>query len=343
MSSRLFYSQFFGVLLIVLLLLLAVPFYMKSIPKVLSKRVEDRLVSNDLNWSVVDVEGRDITLSGVAPSIESHHKAVQLAGEVLGVRDVHDEISPRVIMPYTLDISLKKKEIKVEGFLPTKEAKNQLLGVIKKTYLAREVIEQIDIGTGNPKSWMELISKLTVGLKALDAASINIVDEEVSISGKIKTEKQKKLFEASLKSFENNPYKIDTRIVAMDTPILVCQKKFDQLLKSQKVKFASNKSIVASQSNKLIKELAYVSSLCPRANIEIVGHTDSLGDDKKNRELSLERAKAVVSKLFQEGVSLDRMKAFGKGEALPIADNKTPEGREKNRRIEFKVIIKEER
>ena len=190
---------------------------------------------------------------------------------------------------------------------------------------------------------MELISKITVGLEELDAASINIVDEQVSISGKIKTEKQKEVFEASLKSFENNPYRIDTHIVAMDTPILVCQKKFDQLLQSQKIKFASNKSTVATQSYKLIKELAYVSSLCPGANIKVVGHTDSLGNDKKNRELSFNRAKAVVSKLFQEGVSLDRMKAFGKGEEQPIADNKTEVGRARNRRIEFKVIITEER
>jgi OOP family OmpA-OmpF porin len=181
------------------------------------------------------------------------------------------------------------------------------------------------------------------GLQGLDASTVHIVDDEVQISGKIKTQEAKDTFKATLKEFENNPYKINTHIVSMDRPIIVCQEKFNKLLSNQKIKFASNRSDIASESGKVLKELAFISSLCPQAKMVIVGYTDSLGNDEKNKKLSFNRAQAVVSRLFQEGVALERMKASGEGDAKPIADNKTEEGRAKNRRIEFKVIMKEER
>jgi len=343
MNSRLFYGQLFGVLLIIVLLLFAVPRYLKDIPKNLSKKVSENLSSKQLSWAAVRANGRDIILSGVAPSIEEHDNAIQSAKDVFGVRDVVDKISPEVITPYTLNMSMNKNEIILEGYMPTKEDKEALLSLVKEYYPKQKLIDGIDIGTGNPESWNELVLTITKGLKGLDASSIHIVDDEVQVSGKIKTQKEKEAFEASLNEFKNNPYKITTHIVSMDRPIIVCQEKFNTLLSKQKIKFASNKSDIASESQKLIKELSYISSLCPQAKMVIIGYTDSLGNDEKNKKLSYERAQAVVSKLFQEGVELERMRALGEGESKPIADNKTEEGRAKNRRIEFKVIMNEER
>jgi len=343
MSSRLFYSQLFGILLIVLLLLLAVPRYLKSIPETLSEKISKKLSDNQLNWAFVRANGRDIILSGVAPSVTKHNKAVKLAEETFAVRDVIDNISPEVITPYTLNITVNKKEIKVDGYMPTKEDKKELLSLIKKHYPKENLKDEIDIGTGNPVLWNELISTLFEGLEALDTSSVHIVDNEVQISGKIKTQKEKDTFTATLKRFENNPYKINTHIVSMDRPIIVCQEKFNKLLSKQKIKFASNKSDIALESKKILKELSFISSLCPQANMIIVGYTDSLGNDEKNKKLSFDRAQAVVAKLFQEGVELERMKPVGEGESKPIADNKTEEGRAKNRRIEFKVIMNKER
>ena len=343
MSSRLLYGQLFGILLIVVLLLFAVPRYLKSIPETLTKKVSKNLSDKQLSWTAVRANGRDIILSGVAPTIEEHDKAVQSAKDVFGVRDVVDKISPELITPYTLNMSINSNEIKLEGYMPTKEDKEALLSLIKEQYPKEKLIDGIDIGTGNPKSWNELVLTIAEGLKGLDASSVHIVDDEVQISGKIKTQKEKDIFTVALKQFENNPYKINTHIVSMDRPIIICQEKFNKLLSKQKIKFASNKSTIAVGSQKLIKELSFISSLCPQANMVIVGYTDSLGNDAKNKKLSFDRAQAVVSKLFQEGIELDRMTALGEGESKPIADNKTEEGRAKNRRIEFKVIMKEER
>jgi OOP family OmpA-OmpF porin len=343
MSSKLFYGQLFGVLLIVLLMLFAVPKYLKTIPETLRERVNKQLSDKQLKWASVRVNGRDITLSGVSPTMDEHREALLLSESVFGVRSVVDHISPQIITPYTMNLTVNKSKVKAEGYLPSKEDKVSLFALIEKHYPQRELIDKIDIGAGEPKSWSTLIETIMFGIKDLDASSVHIVDDEVQISGKIEKLKAREEFEATLKDFKGNPYKISTHIVAMDRPLLVCQEKFNSVLSKQKIKFASNKSSIASGSEKLLKELAYISSLCPQAKMVIVGHTDSFGDDEKNKKLSLERAKSVVAKLFQEGVALNRMDTIGAGETEPIADNKREEGRAKNRRIEFKVIMNKER
>ncbi|MCX6296550.1 MAG: OmpA family protein [Bacteroidetes bacterium] len=78
----------------------------------------------------------------------------------------------------------------------------------------------------------------------------------------------------------------------------------------------------------------------PTLKIEISGHTDSKGADDYNKKLSNSRAKAVVDYLISKGISADRLTSVGFGEEQPIATNDTDEGRQLNRRTEFKILSK---
>lgn len=69
--------------------------------------------------------------------------------------------------------------------------------------------------------------------------------------------------------------------------------------------------------------------------VEVAGHTDSAGTDKYNLGLSQRRAEAVRDYLIRQGVAADRLTAKGYGESMPVADNKTAEGRYRNRRVEL--------
>ncbi len=88
-------------------------------------------------------------------------------------------------------------------------------------------------------------------------------------------------------------------------------------------------------------ELARLGALIienPQIKVEISGHTDNVGGDKYNQDLSENRAKAVVEYLVGKGVPADRLSYKGYGKSQPIATNDTPEGRQENRRTEFKII-----
>ena len=76
-------------------------------------------------------------------------------------------------------------------------------------------------------------------------------------------------------------------------------------------------------------------------NLEVViavGHTDSIGTDAYNQALSMRRSEAVKAYLVSNGIEKNRVYTEGKGEKQPVADNKTREGRAKNRRVEIEVV-----
>jgi outer membrane protein OmpA-like peptidoglycan-associated protein len=89
----------------------------------------------------------------------------------------------------------------------------------------------------------------------------------------------------------------------------------------------------------LLKNIEQARGELSRANyIEIVGHTDDVGDDDYNLDLSLKRAEAVRDFLVSEGVDPSKMATIGMGEGMPIANNNTPEGRAENRRVEVLLL-----
>lgn len=76
-------------------------------------------------------------------------------------------------------------------------------------------------------------------------------------------------------------------------------------------------------------------------NLEViiaVGHTDSVGSDAYNQKLSIKRSEAVKAYLVSKGIEKNRVYTEGKGEKQPVADNKTKDGRSKNRRVEIEVV-----
>jgi len=72
--------------------------------------------------------------------------------------------------------------------------------------------------------------------------------------------------------------------------------------------------------------------------VEIVGHTDDVGDDAYNQELSEQRAQSVYDYLANTGMDVSNVVVVGMGESMPIASNSTPEGRAENRRVEILLL-----
>lgn len=101
------------------------------------------------------------------------------------------------------------------------------------------------------------------------------------------------------------------------------------------VQFDSGKAVVKSQYLPELEQFAQALKQKPEVKIEIEGHTDNVGNAAKNKSLSEARAKAVRDVLVKKyGIAADRVTAKGYGMEKPVAGNDTPEGREKNRRVD---------
>jgi len=139
---------------------------------------------------------------------------------------------------------------------------------------------------------------------------------------------------------EEVTYLEDTGTQAVETVSeVVVQKNSFTKRKRQNIKvgFESNSAVIKSSSKVSVKRFADFLKNNPSLNVTIEGYTDNSGNRAKNLSLSTKRAQSVRALLIKYGANASKIKAVGKGDLNPIADNETASGREKNRRIEVVV------
>lgn len=103
--------------------------------------------------------------------------------------------------------------------------------------------------------------------------------------------------------------------------------------------FETGKDVIKASSFPILNNVVKVMNDNPVYNLAINGHTDNVGDDAMNLDLSDRRAAAVKKYLVDKGINAARMTSKGFGETMPVADNGTAAERTKNRRVEFKVVF----
>jgi OmpA-OmpF porin, OOP family len=108
----------------------------------------------------------------------------------------------------------------------------------------------------------------------------------------------------------------------------------------ENINFAKSSSELTEDSKLMLADLVKIMKAYPNVTIKINGHTDSRGDEDKNKKLSSDRAESVKNYLKLNGISSERVTTEGYGSSKPILDNSTEEGRAKNRRIEVYVLKK---
>ena len=113
--------------------------------------------------------------------------------------------------------------------------------------------------------------------------------------------------------------------------------QLNELFALNPVQFATGSAEILADSQPVLDEVATILVTAPGLNLNVEGHTDNTGDPASNLSLSQGRAEAVRTYLVNAGVGEERLTAIGAGDASPIADNDTSEGRQQNRRIEFAV------
>ena len=103
------------------------------------------------------------------------------------------------------------------------------------------------------------------------------------------------------------------------------------------VTFATNSADINGSFYNVLNSVVLVLKEYEKTTVDVIGHTDSVGSNQLNQELSERRARSVAEYLASQGVMPARLLLAGRGESQPIASNDTPEGRAQNRRVEIQI------
>lgn len=175
-------------------------------------------------------------------------------------------------------------------------------------------------------------------------------EAEHILIGNFNSDENTRTFAPRIDAFNYAYYYIDDVLVKKVPPFLPVPVKPDDLtlvplekgktIRLKNIYFEFDRDELMPRSYVELNKLLNILQQNPRMAIEIVGHTDYLGDDAYNLDLSRRRAQAVVDFLLKHKIAKSRLRTRGEGERQPIANNETEEGRAQNRRVEFVILGK---
>lgn len=325
--------QIIGILALSFIFLLAIPFFTKEIPEKLQQHLNQDLKQEGYDWVKVSVNGRNVTLTGNAPNHEASNAALKVAQQYAPTINIENEMTPRIIQPYSMKMSWDGNTLSLEGYLPHQDNKNALMKITQQATTEKPLEDTIKLGAGAPNNWSQLVSASLKKLITLQQGRVEMTNQSIYFSGQTPSSAKRHEIKQQLSQFKQ--YQTTLNIISTDEADKICQTKFKPLLSN--ILFAKNSAIISPSSYPSLSKLANTLSLCPKANIKIAGYTDNLGDDKTNLYLSQLRAESVANWLFEKGIHRQQLTPIGYGKNNPIADNEKIAGRAANRRIEFIV------
>ena len=197
-----------------------------------------------------------------------------------------------------------------------------------------------------PDGWPTRVLAGLEAMSELENGSLLVRIDTVEVKGQTGSQRAKARIAQilSAKLGQGKTYKVDVTYVesldpaaALPTP-QECRLRIEAAINVQKIAFTPGSADLTQAARGTIDALVAVLTNCPNMRVEIAGYTDSQGSEDGNRKLSQSRADAVLTALRGRRVAVDGFTAIGYGEADPIADNVAEDGREANRRIEFKFL-----
>ena len=297
----------------------------------------NRALAEESSWATAETynRGREVLLVGTADDQASVDLALAQAGAAKGVRSVKfvgDIQAPSVeLTAPSMSVKLENDRVVLSGELDSQASIDRVLSAAKAQFGADSVTNNLRVG--DHVSDLPKIESAFAALQQLDANSrLSLQNGRLSIGGEVSSEERRSAIGDAIMA--NYKGALDNDIEVIAPP---CQLAIAGLLESSKINFATSSAAIESGSNDLLNQIANAATECPEATFEVSGHTDSTGSAETNKQLSEERALAVVNKLAELGLDRQRFSAIGLGAERPLADNTSNAGRAANRRIEFRV------
>ncbi|MEY8882979.1 OmpA family protein [Donghicola sp. XS_ASV15] len=200
-----------------------------------------------------------------------------------------------------------------------------------------------------PSGWGLRVLAALEALDQLHDGTAHVTATEISVQGNtgIETASADIARILSEKLGDGADFSIDVKYDEMLDPLAniptpeECVVSIQRLNAANKITFEPGSATISADSLTTMDRIAEVLQECPPFQMEIAGYTDSQGREEMNQSLSESRASSVLSELMNRRVLVSGFVSKGYGEANPIADNESEEGREANRRIEFRMLTNE--
>ncbi|KLJ03002.1 cell envelope biogenesis protein OmpA [Luteimonas sp. FCS-9] len=224
----------------------------------------------------------------------------------------------------------------VEGIVPDQATKAQILDKLRTLYGAERVVDKVRVeAIPAPPNWGTYVGNmLTPGLQRVRGGKLEVDGQSVRISGDVPNEAQRQQVLSELSMASNTSYTVTSGLRTAGS----AQDVLDQTLGDRIIEFRSGSATLTPLGAGILDEMAAKLQELGDARVQVVGHTDDVGQRESNLALSHARAEAVRAHLARRGIDPQRISVLGRGPDEPIADNATEDGRARNRRIQFRLL-----
>ena len=240
--------------------------------------------------------------------------------------------------------------VELKGFLNDHTAEIAVRSYASSIFGSNNINDSLRLSDKLPQNWpIQVLTGLeVVGL--LDHGSLIIEPNTILLEGKSANPEIKSIVSEILSKKLGNDIlytlKLEYDEQLVPKPIGLDAKKcvldINNVIETLGIEFAPGEIVLQKSSNDTLRNMADIMQTCYMVPMEIGGHTDSQGRKSLNLSISQARAEAVMDSLLSYDILTGNLIAKGYGESTPIADNKTSEGRNKNRRIEFTLIMNDD-
>ncbi len=229
------------------------------------------------------------------------------------------------------------KPVVVSGVVPDEASRAAILARARELYGPERVVDQLGVAKlAAPPNWTQQVVKLMQPeLKQVSQGEFTVRGSVVELNGRVDSAALVASIPASLQGQLANPsYQLRAGL-RVDSP---GQAQLDAALANRIVEFEPARDQLTATGTQVLDQLLPLLKQFGGRRFEVVGHTDSDGTREANMVLSKARAEAVKRYLVERGIPATSVVTEGAGPDRPVADNGSPAGKARNRRIEFRVL-----
>jgi OmpA-OmpF porin, OOP family len=233
--------------------------------------------------------------------------------------------------------AVRPGNVVVAGTVPDEATRQAILARTRELYGADRVVDQL--GVGNlvaPPNWAQHVQRLlSPELKQISRGQVSVQGNVVEVKGEVQNEAvRQQVVSQMLTQLNNATYTVRNglRVTAAG------QDQLDAALANRVIEFEPGSAELTALGQTTLDQLVPVLRGLQGRRFEVIGHTDGQGARSTNVALSVARAESVRVHLARKGLPESLFSASGVGPDRPVASNETPEGRARNRRIEFRAV-----